>query len=229
MKFLQVRYLIGIWLMLIPIVAQSTTLTTVERHFLTESKRQLNYANEKIPVIETKNLHELGQLAALHFIDWVSQNPSGVIALPTGKTPEYFIKYLNYYKSKWHEKAVQEELAKAGIVQTDFPDTSNLKFVQLDEFYPISPKHKKSFYYYVNNYYIKLLDLKPENVLSIDIAERGILKEKGIGVVFRNGKVDLSLLDRKPRNRIEKWQKQALQEAKAFCKDYENKINDLKN
>ena len=30
----------------------------------------------------------------MRFIEWVQQNPGGVISLPTGKTPEHFIKWV---------------------------------------------------------------------------------------------------------------------------------------
>ena len=43
-----------------------------------------------IPFIAVDNFPLLGKLAALRFIEWVADNPEGVISLPTGKTPEYF-------------------------------------------------------------------------------------------------------------------------------------------
>ena len=49
---------------------------------------------EHIKTIEVTNVYDLGKLVALRFLEWVSAHPDGVIALPTGRTPEYFIKTL---------------------------------------------------------------------------------------------------------------------------------------
>ena len=38
-----------------------------------------------------------GKLTALRFLEWVQQNPEGVVSLPTGKTPEYFIRWVTEY------------------------------------------------------------------------------------------------------------------------------------
>jgi len=44
----------------------------------------------------------LGKLTALRFLEWVKLNPGGVISLPTGRTPEYFIKWTGYYLENWN-------------------------------------------------------------------------------------------------------------------------------
>ncbi|MHC4284804.1 MAG: hypothetical protein ACYSWZ_17805, partial [Planctomycetota bacterium] len=49
---------------------------------------------EKIATIVVENFPALGKLAAMRFIEWVQSNPGGVISLPTGKTPEHFIKWV---------------------------------------------------------------------------------------------------------------------------------------
>ena len=68
-------------------------ISTVESWFLEQSGRRLLYGpEEKIPVIETSNFPAMGRLTALRFLEWVLENPEGVISLPTGKTPEYFIR-----------------------------------------------------------------------------------------------------------------------------------------
>ena len=46
---------------------------------------------EKVKVIAVDNYIHLGQFTALRFLEWVALNPGGVVALPTGKTPEFFI------------------------------------------------------------------------------------------------------------------------------------------
>ena len=142
----------------------------VEQQFLAKSKRKLCYQSEKVPIIEVQNIMELGKITALKFIEWVIENPHGVIALPTGKSPEFFIKFLSYYKEHWSDPDITQELEKYGINNPSFPDTQNLKFVQLDEFYPSDPFHEHSFYNYIHRYYLPLLNLKPENMLLMDPA-----------------------------------------------------------
>lgn len=198
--------------------------TRVERKFLNNSGRQSVYPREYIPVIEATNQHELGKLTALRFIEWAYQNPRGVIALSSGTTPEFFIKFLDYYKKNWRKPHVQAELASMGIKHKNFPDTTNMKFVQIEEIYPISPKHYKNVTNYVKRYYIKILGIKKENILLMDLCSKGILADKGLNVVFMNGKIDLSLLKRKPSSQLESWQQQAIKEVKAFCVEYENRI-----
>ena len=43
--------------------------------------------NTNIPYIVVDNFPLMGLLTALRFLEWVSENPEGVISLPTGKTP----------------------------------------------------------------------------------------------------------------------------------------------
>ena len=69
--------------------------STVETLELERSGRKLIYPpTEKIQVIEVTNFPELGKLTALRFIEWTQKNPGGVVSLPTGKTPEHFIKWV---------------------------------------------------------------------------------------------------------------------------------------
>ena len=145
--------------------------TKAEQQFIDKSNRPFYYKQEHIPVVEVINCMELGKLTALRFLEWIIQNPQGVIALPTGKTPEFFIKFLQFYKDHWLDPGVQQELKTHGIHTPSFPDTSQLKFVQLDEFYPIDPSHENSFFNYVNRYYLPLLNLKKENTLLINPAQ----------------------------------------------------------
>ena len=65
----------------------NTQWTSVEKAFIGKSGRKESYKGEQIPVVEVQNVYELGQLVAVAFLEWVSENPSGVIALPTGRTP----------------------------------------------------------------------------------------------------------------------------------------------
>lgn len=202
----------------------SPNFTTVEMKFIAHSGRQATYPHELIPVIEAKNQYQLGKLTALRFIEWAQHNPNGVIALTSGNTPEYFIKYLYYYKKNWHKLPVQLELHGMGIKSKCFPDTSNMKFVQLEEYFPISPKHSKNVTNYIKNQYLKLFNIRKENTLLMDPTSKGILAEKGMKVVFMSGKIDMSVMNRAPSSQLEVWQQQAIREARVFCEEYERKI-----
>lgn len=198
--------------------------TKVEQKFLLKSTRQQTYSGEYFPVVEVRDHYELGKLTALRFIEWVQYNPNGVIAFTSGNTPEFFIKFLDYYKNNWHKTAVQEELRSYGIYQKKFPKTSNLKLVQVEEIYPLNDKNFKKISNYIIRHYAKLLQIKPENLLLMDIESKGILAEKGMNLVFMNGKIDLSVTQRKATSQVELWQQRALRELKDFCKAYESKI-----
>lgn len=200
------------------------TWTSVEKKFLSDSGRQAVYKHELIPVVETRNQYELGKLTALRFLEWVKDNPTGVISLTSGNTPEYFIKYLSYYKRNWRDPKVRAELSEYGNFPEDFPDTTKLKFIQIEDYYPLSSKHYKKVSNYIQRHYCHILGIKPENTLLMNYAENGILADKGMHVLFMNGKVDLSVMDSEPSSQLEAWQQQAIRELEQFCKDYENKV-----
>jgi len=66
--------------------------SNVEQFYLNKSNKEIQYKpTEKIPVIQVDNFPELGKLTALRFVEWLQENPKGVVSLPTGKTPEHFI------------------------------------------------------------------------------------------------------------------------------------------
>ena len=128
----------------------------VEQVVLEKSGKDIRFEpDEKISVIEVDNFPALGRLTALRFLEWVQSNPDGVISLPTGKTPEFFIKETKRFLDNWNKKDIKKELEDGGIDPAVKPEMGGLYFVQIDEFYPISPKQHNSFYNYVNNYYIK--------------------------------------------------------------------------
>lgn len=202
----------------------SPNWTPVESKFLADSGRQPVYPNEYLPIIEVRNPYELGKLTALRFIEWVQNNPNGVVAFTSGNTPEFFIKFLDYYKHNWHKPSIQAELHSVGITCKNFPVTNNLKLVQLEELYPMSDKNYKKISNYILRHYVKILEIKPQNLLLMDIDKRGILAEKGMNVVFMNGKADLSIMQHKANSQLESWQQQAIKELREFCVEYENKI-----
>ena len=83
---------------------KSEPISRVERVALERSGQTLIYRpTEKIGVVVVENFPALGKLTALRFLEWVQANPGSVISLPTGKTPEYFIKCVNHYLNTWEE------------------------------------------------------------------------------------------------------------------------------
>jgi len=84
----------------------------------------------RVPYIVVDNFPRLGLLTALRFIEWISENPEGVISLPTGKTPEYFIKYTRYLVDNWNRKEVKDILTVSLIMLTGSILTSSDLIVQ---------------------------------------------------------------------------------------------------
>ena len=81
-------------------IIESKVETYFERKF---NNSIVDKTVERIKVITVNNYIHLGQITALRFLEWVALNPGGVVALPTGKTPEFFIKWMQYYLENWDE------------------------------------------------------------------------------------------------------------------------------
>lgn len=200
----------------------------VEEIFLQRSGQKLRYPpTEKMGVIVVDNFPLLGKLAALRFLEWVQANPGGVVSLPTGKTPEYFIKYVSHYLDTWDRVETQAELEQHGIDPSIRPDMKSLHFVQIDEFYPIDPAQHNSFYYYVNRFYISRFRLDPHKALLIDCSQIGLPPGYDLEDVWPGAEVDLSLRFRHPKTALERLQKQVLEAVDQWCQEYEEKIRAL--
>lgn len=204
----------------------STQWTDVEKAFIAISGRKESYSVERAPLIEVLNVYELGKIVALSFLEWVASNPSGVVALPTGKTPEYFIKTLERYKSSWETEATQKEIESYGFKQSNFPDTSRLRFVMLDEFFPMLPTHRNSFCNYINMFYTSQLNITSDNVLDFDLIKSGVVTIEEMKI-FGDDAVDLTLLSREPTSEVEKTKKAILVKVQGFCDTYEKKVQAL--
>ena len=168
-------------------VAKKTpkTLSKVEQFFLSKSSYEFIYSpTEKIPIIQVGNFPVLGKMTALRFIEWVQQNSGGVISLPTGKTPEHFISWVSHYIKTWDNAETAKELQSYGIDSSIRPDMRSLHFVQIDEFYPIDPYQHNSFFYYINKYYFKNLDLDPAKALMINTHEIGTAEGLALDEIF---------------------------------------------
>ncbi len=208
--------------------AEYVLSSCVEKYYLENSGFDFIYSPvEKIPVIQVENFPELGKLTALRFIEWVLQNPGGVVSLPTGKTPEHFIKWFGYFMKNWEKESVIEEMKKVGIPVDKKPAVDDLRFVQIDEFYPIDAFQHNSFYYYIQKYYIRNLGLDPAKSLLMNINEIGTSENLPLDQVFPEKKVDLSLRTRYASTRVERLQKETIEIVDQFCTDYERKIREM--
>ncbi|MCA2005316.1 MAG: 6-phosphogluconolactonase, partial [Ignavibacterium sp.] len=203
-------------------------LSKVEQYYLTLSGKELIYKpTEKIPVIQVANFPELGKMTALRFIEWMQQNPGGVVSLPTGKTPEHFIKWVGHFLKNWDKENVINELKNVDLDPSNKPDISSIKFVQIDEFYPIDTNQHNSFYYYIQKFYFSNWGLDPKKGLFMNINEIPTPNNLTLEEIFPDEVVDLSLRTRWASTTQERLQKQTIEIVDQFCTDYEKKIRDM--
>ena len=186
----------------------------------------VNKTTTKIPYIAVDNFPQLGKLTALRFLEWVSENPEGVISLPTGKTPEYFIRWTQFLLDNWDNAKGKKDREECGLNILVKPDLSKLHFVQIDEFYPINSSQHNSFYHYVNEYYIKSFGLDPERALLINSDKIKLVEGKHFSEVFPDSIVDLSLRYRAAKTLKEKEQQQSIFIIDDWCVNYERQIRE---
>jgi glucosamine-6-phosphate deaminase len=206
----------------------NSTPSHVEQLALEMSGQKLVYPpTEKIGTVVVSNFPALGRLAAMRFLEWVQQNPEGVISLPTGKTPEHFIKWVTRTLQRWEDSHIQKELEEAGIDASRKPEMRGLRFVQIDEFYPINPQQHNSFYHYVQKYYIDGFGLDPQRALLINCEEIGLPEGTELEDVWPTGEVDLSLRFRQPKDHQEQLQQRVLEAVDQWCDEYEQRIREM--
>ncbi|TVQ93875.1 MAG: glucosamine-6-phosphate isomerase [Bacteroidetes bacterium] len=196
--------------------------SNVEETFIERSG--IKAITTQIPYIVVDNFPKLGLITSLRFLEWVSENPEGVISLPTGKTPEFFIKWTEYMLNNWENKKGAQIREQFGLDITKKPDLSQLQFVQIDEFYPISSKQHNSFYDYVLNFYLKGFGMSKSNALLINSDEIPLAGGKHFSEVFPEGKIDLSLRYRESRSPFEELQQKSIFMIDDWCSDYEQQI-----
>jgi len=202
-------------------------ISKVEQYYLKLSQKELIYKpTEKIPVIQVANFPELGKLTALRFLEWVQQNPGGVVSLPPGKTPEHFIKWVAYFLKNWDKEDVREKLNSVEIDTKIKPDIFSLQFVQIDEFYPIDSHQHNSFYYYIQKYYFSNWGLDINKALLMNINEIKTPNNLSLSEIFPDENIDLTLRTRWASTTQERYQKQTIELVDQFCTDYEKKIRD---
>lgn len=204
---------------------KETNFTQVEKNFFDRSGR--NGFSTKIPYVVVQNFPDLGLLASLRFLEWIAENPEGVVSLPTGKTPEYFIKWTKQFLSGWgnsENKAIRE---RNGLHLSKKPDLKGIHFVQMDEFYPINPRQHNSFYDYVINYYIKGFHLDPDKALLFNSDEIILAEGAHYSEIFPDSIIDLTLRNREPVSHLEELQQESIFRIDNWCTNYENMIRDL--
>ena len=201
--------------------------TPVESYFLKRSGLDFRYApDEKIPSVQVNNFPLLGQLTALRFLEWVQNNPEGVVSLPTGKTPEYFIRYVEHYLATWEQKPTRDLLEQVGIEPERIPVLNKLQFVQIDEFFPISSSQQNSFFDYVMKYYIRGFGIDEQRAQLIDASSIALPGGRTFQELFPDLVVDLSLRFSQPKSTLGRLQKEAIERVDEFCSDYERRIRE---
>lgn len=180
-----------------------------------------------VPYITVDNFPKLGLLTAMRFLEWVAENPEGVISLPTGKTPEYFIKWTQHILESWNTREGEKLRKDNGLEVSKKPSLGKLRFVQIDEFYPISSAQQNSFYHYVSNFYIKGFGLDPKRSLLINCDEIPLWEGLHFNKVFPEAIVDLGLRYREPKNRLEEVQQKSIFLIDDWCTNYEQQIREM--
>lgn len=204
-------------------------LSAVERRALEDSPFEALYTpDERIPTLVVDNFPALGRLAALRFLEWVQDNPEGVVSLPTGKTPEHFIKWVQRLLGGWESAEVRAELEAGGIDPARKPEMAGLHFVQIDEFYPIDPQQANSFHSYVSRFYLEGFGMRADRALLIDCQQIGLRGAQTLQSVWgEEGDVDLSLRYRHAAHGIEQERKAVLSRIDQWCQEYEDSIRAL--
>ena len=197
----------------------------VEKRFFQRQNTQIQ--TTKIPYILVDNFPDLGFLTSLRFLEWVADNPEGVISLPTGKTPEYFIKWTHHLLNNWADEDLVSLRKENGLDINKKPNLSGLKFVQIDEFYPLDSFQHNSFFNYVNIFYLDGFGMSPENALLIKCDEIPLMNAKAWVEIFPKGKIDLSLRYRDPKSELEKLQQSSIYLIDQWSTEYEERIRDL--
>ncbi len=184
------------------------------------------FTDERVPVIVVDSFPALGRLAAARFIEWAQANPEGTVSLPTGKTPEHFIGEAMRFMRGWKDRKTAAELEALGVDPSIPCSFRGLRFIQMDEFYPINPLQTNSFRSYVTRFYIEGFGLDPGRALLMDLSGTGIPAGSSLEDVWPDGEVDLSLRLRFPSSSREAVQKRVLEAVDQWACDYEERIRD---
>jgi len=201
------------------------SFTPVEKYFF--NLQAIKDQKTSIPYIKVTDFPSLGLLTSLKFLEWIYDNPKGVVSLPTGKTPEYFIKWTKTFLNNWDNKKLSKIRKDHGLKEKYKPDFSSLTFVQIDEFFPINSRQHNSFYNYVNKYYLEDFSFSKNKALLINCNNIPLHDNKSPQEIFLNEPIDLTLRYRDPISTIEENQQKSIFLIDQWCSNYEQKIQDL--
>ena len=101
-------------------------------------------------VIVCKDYAEMSRRAADVFVDYIKANPTGILGLATGSSPEGI-----------YECLIEDN--KAGKI-----DFSGIKSYNLDEYYPIEPTHEQSYRYFMNDKLFNHVNIDKANTFVPD-------------------------------------------------------------
>ncbi len=200
----------------------NTNFSKVEQAFYAESG---NYHISTVtPYLMVDNFPKLGLLSALSFLEWVSENPEGVVTLPIGKTALHFLTNMHFLLENWDTSRGIQVLEKYGLASGKKPDLRGLHLVQAGEFYPISSEQHNSLWNYLYNYYIKGFGFDPSKSLLINSDEITLAGGKHFREVFPDSRIDLTLRFREAKNQMEKIQQESIFMIDNWCSRYEEAI-----
>ncbi len=199
--------------------------STVEK-LLAEQGYFDHYDDEKIAVLQFNSLSELGRAVTYRFIEWVQRNPRGVCSLPTGKTPEYFIRWMNHLLEHWDTPEIAQQVEAAGL-GPERPDMSELYFVQIDDFFPMKERHPNRFLSYIQRHYIKNFGFDRNRALLMDFNALEWPENLSIDDLFPDQSIDLTLRTRAASNDLERLQQKAIITLDSYAMEYEQRIRDL--
>lgn len=209
-------------------MSEHANWSPIERLYLdTLQEEILAPQTEQIPTIVVANFPQLGKLTALRFLEWVQAHEDGVVSLPTGTTPEYFIYWMTYFLNQWSSAPVQKILKAYNLSRSKPPSLQALRFVQIDEFYPINAWQTNSFNHYVHRFYFEKLGINPKNALLINPNSIGLQKNEILDELWPSHSVDTTLRFRYPTNYREERQQKLLVAVDQFCTNYEKQIRDM--
>ncbi len=211
-----------------PAKKTKTFTSKVEQITISRTGQALCYPpTEKVNVIIVDNVPELGKLTALRFLEWAQNNEGWSVALPAGKSPVQFIKWVTKLLSTWDNRETQKFLDKNGVDPGHKPDMKSFHFIQINEYYPINSEQHNSFFYSVSKFYIKGFNFDAKKALLINPNTIGIPQNETLYSIWPDHRIDLNLRIRKVKDAQEIKQKKVLEAVDQFCTDYESKIRAL--
>ena len=198
--------------------------TNVEKAFFEEAK--IKNITTKTPFITVESFPQLGLLSALSFIEWVAENPNGVVGLPIGKSAQYFVNYTHFILDNWDNKQGKALLGKYHLDGIKKPDLSNLQFVQMGAFYPMNSEQHNSLFNFAKVNYIDGFGFNEKKSLVIKTEDIKLAGDRHFLEVFPDYEIDLSLRFREAKTILEKIQQESIFLIDNWCTNYENRIRE---